>query len=149
MSVRSAKDRVAGLVGIAAAPDFTEHLIWQTLDDAQQAKMISDGFIAVDNPYSEDDVIYTHKLVVDGRDNLVLGSKIALDVPVFLHQGMCDEEVPFNTAFDIASCLDSTQIQIILDKGAGHRYSEAAQLDALIASLDQIYGYYHRQAQTG
>ncbi len=143
------KDRVAGLVGIAAAPDFTEHLIWQTLDDAQQAKMISDGFIAVDNPYSEDDVIYTHKLVVDGRDNLVLGSKIALDVPVFLHQGMCDEEVPFNTAFDIASCLDSTQIQIILDKGAGHRYSESAQLDALIASLDQIYGYYHRQAQTG
>ena len=143
------KDRVAGLVGIAAAPDFTEHLIWQTLDDAQQAKMISDGFIAVDNPYSEDDVIYTHKLVVDGRDNLVLGSKIAIDVPVFLHQGMCDEEVPFNTAFDIASCLDSTQIQIILDKGAGHRYSESAQLDALIASLDQIYGYYHRQAQTG
>jgi len=141
--------RIAGLVGIAAAPDFTETLIWQTLDDEQKARMISDGFIAVENPYSDEDVIYTHKLITDGRDNLVLDSQIALDVPVWLHHGMCDEEVPFKTAFDIAACLNSTQIQLVLDKGAGHRYSEPAQLDALISSLDQIYGYYRRQAETG
>ena len=141
-------NRIAGLVGIAAAPDFTEHLIWQTLDDDTKAKMASEGFLAVENPYSDDDVIYTYDLVVDGRNNLVLDSQIALDVPVFLHHGMCDEEVPYQTAFDIAACLTSTQTRIILDKTAGHRYSEPAQLNAIISSLDQIYGWDSWQAQT-
>ncbi len=138
-------NRIAGLVGIAAAPDFTEQLIWQTLDESQKAKMASDGYLAFENRYSDEDVMYTHNLIIDGRDNLVLNSQIDIDAPIFLHHGMCDEEVPYQTAFDIASALTSSQIQIILDKQAGHRYSEPAQLDAITSSLDQIYSYLARQ----
>jgi len=135
-------NRLAGLIGIAAAPDFTENLIWQSLDEATKQQMVETGFIAMENPYSDEDVIYTYDLITDGRENLVLGNPIDIDVPVFLHHGLEDEEVPYQTAFDIARALHSQSCNIILDKLAGHRYSEPHQLSVLKSSLDQIYAAY-------
>ena len=59
--------RVVGLVGIAAAPDFTETLIWDGLNDQQKRQMQADGQIALPNPYAPEDVVYPYHLVLDGR----------------------------------------------------------------------------------
>ena len=132
--------RIAGLIGIAAAPDFTETLIWDVLDDSQKKQMQDTGQIALPNPYAEGDVIYPYHLVLDGRDNLRLTQKLAFDGPVILHQGMVDEEVPYQTALDIADCLTSDEVEICLDKGAGHRFSGPAQLQALTHSAERLIG---------
>ena len=65
-------DRVAALVGIAAAPDFTEDLIWQPLDASSQSAFKANGQIAVENPYADDPVIYPYHLIEDGRRHLRL-----------------------------------------------------------------------------
>jgi len=129
------KSRVAGMVGIAAAPDFTKTLIWDELTLTQQDQMKKDGQIALPNPYADEDVIYPYHLVEDGQMHLLLDDEIDLDIPVILHQGMQDSEVPWQTATQLAEKLTSTDVQVILDKQAGHRYSEASQIDALLTSI--------------
>ena len=129
------KNRIAGMVGIAAAPDFTEALIWETLTPAQQKRMKIRGQIALPNPYADEDVIYPYHLIEDGQKHLLLKKEIDLNIPVILHQGMQDCEVPWQTAIQLAEKLTSKDVQIILDKHGGHRYSEAAQIDALLASV--------------
>lgn len=145
--LRLAQERpqhIAGLIGIAAAPDFTERLIWDQLDAAGRKAMQDKGFLAVENPYADEDVIYSYDLITDGRRNLVLDSTLDIDVPVFLHHGCLDEEVPYQTALDIADTLSTSDCTIILDKMATHRYSETKQIQALIASIDQIYASFEQ-----
>jgi len=129
-------DRISGLIGIAAAPDFTERLIWDVLDTDERKDMASSGQIAVDNPYSDEDVIYTYALIEDGRKNLRLTQPITFDGPVVLHQGLADHEVPWQTALDISSALTSQDVVVNLVKSAGHRFSEEDQLKMIINSAD-------------
>ena len=133
------KSRIAGMVGIAAAPDFTETLIWDALTPTQQEEMKTKRQIALPNPYADEDVIYPYHLIEDGQRHLLLKNEIDLDIPVILHQGMQDGEVPWQTAIQLAEKLTSKDVQIILDKHAGHRYSEATQIDALLASVMNMH----------
>ncbi len=106
--LNSCRQRIAGLIGIAAAPDFTERLIWQTLNKEQQKQMQQQGHIALPNPYEPGgQLVYPYHLIEDGRANLLLDKPLEFDGPVILHQGMQDEEVPWQTALDIAAVLTS------------------------------------------
>ena len=131
--------KIVGLIGIAAAPDFTETLIWNELDERQRQKMKEEGQIALPNPYADEDVIYRNHLITDGRQNLLLQSDLPISCPIFLHQGMQDHEVPWQTAIDIANAVTSEDVTINLVKGAGHRFSTEAEIAAIIASVDVIY----------
>ena len=135
-------NRIAGLIGIAAAPDFTEDLIWQPLDHDQRNKMKNDGQIAMENPYADDPVIYPYHLIEDGRQHLRLRTPLAITAPVRLLQGMNDAEVPWQTATRLADCLQSDDVVLHFDKTATHRFSEPAQLHLLetilMTLLDQI-----------
>ena len=132
-------ERIAGLVGIAAAPDFTETLIWDALDDRQKQDMQTHGQIALPNPYSDEDVIYSYGLVTDGRQHLRLNAPIPFTGPVVLHQGMADHEVPWQTAIAIADKMDSQSVRINLLKAAGHRFSEPDQLDMIVESVAEMH----------
>ena len=123
--------RVAALVGIAAAPDFTEELIWNALNDAAKADFQTSGQITFENPYADDPVIYPYHLIEDGRQHLRLQAPLLIDAPVRLLHGMQDAEVPWQTATRIAECASSTDVRIHLMKDAGHRFSEPQQLDLL------------------
>ena len=132
------RERVAGLIGIAAAPDFTEKLIWDSLNSQQKQQMKSDGQINVPNPYAPDDAIYTYHLVLDGRDNLVLDKSIELNIPLILFQGMADREVPWQTAIQIAEKWEGEQVEIVLDKRAGHRFSDENQLQQICTATRRL-----------
>ncbi len=127
-------DRVAGLIGIAAAPDFTEDLIWQPLEPAARAAFVEHGQIAQDNPYSDEPVIYPYHLIEDGRQHLRLRHPIDLTQPVRLLHGMKDAEVPWHTAVRLAETLQSDDVKLHIDKTATHRFSEPNQL-ALLATV--------------
>lgn len=131
-------DRVAGLVGIAAAPDFTEDLIWDAFDDAQKALMETDGYVEVPNCYDEEPYRIVKRLIEDGRDHMLLRDPIRLDVPVRLIQGMEDEDVPWQTALKIQEKLTSADVEAILVKDGGHRLSEPQDLDRLARIVDQL-----------
>ena len=130
--------KIAGLIGIAAAPDFTQRLIWDELSQAQQEKMVEEGHIALPNPYADEDVIYPYHLITDGRDNLLLDKPLDITCPIRLLQGMADHEVPWQTASDIALAVLSDDVQITLRKDSGHRFSSDEELALIIDALEDM-----------
>ena len=131
-------DRVAGLIGIAAAPDFTEDLLWAEFDADQRREIETDGVIALSNPYSDEPVRYPWHLITDGRDNLRLRAPLEIAAPVHLLHGMNDEEVPWQTATRTAACLTGEHVELSIVKAAGHRFSEPDQLARLRLALDAM-----------
>ena len=129
---------VAALIGIAAAPDFTQELIWNPLNDAAKAEFQTSGQIIFENPYGDDPVIYPYHLIEDGRQYLRLQTPLSINVPVRLLHGMQDAEVPWQTATRLADRLQSDDVTVILDKTATHRYSEPRQLAQLERVLDDL-----------
>lgn len=123
-------ERVAGLVGIAAAPDFTEELVWQKLTPAQQQEMQQKGVLYEPSDYG-DPLPYTLKLVEDGRKHLLLNKSIAIHAPTHLLQGMKDNDVPWRLAPRIAEKLASPNVQVTLIKEGDHRLSTPADLQLL------------------
>ena len=130
--------RVAALVGIAAAPDFTEELIWDPLSDRAKADFQNSGQITIENPYGDDPVVYPYHLIEDGRQHLQLQAPLLINVPVRLLHGMQDTEVPWQTAIRLANKLQTNDVQVILDKAATHRYSGPSQLARLEYVLDDL-----------
>jgi pimeloyl-ACP methyl ester carboxylesterase len=120
-------ERVAGFVGIAAAPDFTERLIWEALAPWERETLLSTGVLAMPSEYGEPTPI-TLGLIEDGRLHLRLDGPIALDCPVRLLQGQRDGDVPWRTALDIADRVTGDDVRVILVKDGDHRLSREADL---------------------
>ncbi len=131
--------RIAGLIGIAAAPDFTEDLIWDAFSDVQKAEMTTQGYVDLPNCY-EDQAPYriSQKLVEDGRNQLLLGGEIALDMPIRLIQGMQDADVPWSTAARIMEKVTSTDVEVTYVKSGDHRLSAPTDLARLTRTLDGL-----------
>ena len=132
------KDRIAGLLGLAAAPDFTEDLIWEAFDDDQRAAMEREGEVEIPNCYDDDPYHISQKLIEEGRNHLLLRGDIDLDVPVRLIQGMRDEDVPWATALRIAERLSTDDVEIQLVKDGGHRLSDPHDIARLCQTLDSL-----------
>ena len=128
--------RIAGLVGIAAAPDFTEDLIWDRLDAEARAALARDGVFYQPSDYDEAPYPITMGLIEEGRAHLLLRAPIALRCPVRLIQGMADPDVPWKTALKLSERLESSDVEVTLIKGGGHRLSEPDDL----ARLTRVVG---------
>jgi pimeloyl-ACP methyl ester carboxylesterase len=131
-------ERVAGLLGIAPAPDFTEDLSWPSLTPAQQAAIIEEGRVEMPNPYSETPYVYSRRLFEDGRRHLLLGGPIPLRMPVRILHGQNDEAVPWQRSLTLMDRLDSDDVEATFVKGGDHRLSEPRDLDRLGRTLDAL-----------
>ncbi len=132
-------DRVAGLIGIAAAPDFTEVLAWQAMSEEDRATLLRDGVLRVPSRYGEPYPI-TQALIQDGRNHLLLNKPIALDCPVRLLHGQCDPDVPWQTSLRVAERLIGQDVQVILVKDGDHRLSRPADLALLWRVMAALLG---------
>lgn len=132
-------ERVAGLVGIAAAPDFTEDLMWAQLTAAQKRAIQDDGVWKMPSEYG-DPLPITRKLIEDGRQHLLLRDRIAFEGPVRLLQGTADDDVPWQWALKLQDALASDDVEATLVKGGDHRLSEPRDLDRLFATLNRLIG---------
>jgi pimeloyl-ACP methyl ester carboxylesterase len=132
--------RIHGLVGIAAAPDFTEDLVWSRLDAAQRKELCENGAVTLPSQY--DPIGYTHslRLFEDGRRHLVTRAKIPLACPVRLLHGMLDDAVPWQTSSRLAERLQSRDVVVTLVKEGDHRLSRGEDLARLGATLDELLG---------
>jgi pimeloyl-ACP methyl ester carboxylesterase len=132
-------DRVAALIGIAAAPDFTEALIWQAMSFEQRATLMRNGILEQPSRYGDPDPI-TRALIEDGRTRLLLNAPIALDCPVRLLHGQDDPDVPWEMALRIAEQVTSRDVQVMLVKDGDHRLSRPQDLALLRRTLAPFLG---------
>ncbi len=126
--------RVAGLVGIAAAPDFTE---WD-FDAARRAVLARTGILREPSAYSDEPTVFTRAFWESGQAQLLLASEIAIDCPVRLLHGQADRDVPFGIALRLAERLRSADVQTILVKDGDHRLSRARDIALLIATVETL-----------
>jgi pimeloyl-ACP methyl ester carboxylesterase len=133
------RDRVAALIGIAAAPDFTEALMWPAMTIEQRATLERDGVVHRFSQYGEPTPI-TRALIEDGRTRLVLKAPIELDCPVRLLHGQNDPDVPWEVAVRIAERVNSNDVQVILVKDGDHRLSRPQDLSLLCRTLAALLG---------
>jgi pimeloyl-ACP methyl ester carboxylesterase len=135
---RDRPETVAGLVGIAAAPDFTERMWEDELGLAGRSAVMAEGVVLRPSAYSDDPYPITRRLIEDGRANLILDRPLALPMPVRLLQGSADSDVPPAVAlalFDHAACPD---LRLTLVKGADHRFSTPDCLDLITAAVEDL-----------
>ena len=127
------------MVGIAAAPDFTEDLMWEGLSGEQRQDMAQNGYVDLPNCYDDQEPYrITHKLIKDGKKQLLLTSPIALDMPIRLIQGVKDEDVPWSTAGRIMEQVTSDDVEVTYVKSGDHRLSEPHDLARLTRTLDGL-----------
>ena len=130
---------MAGLIGIAAAPDFTEDLMWATYSEAIRKEIMEEGVYLEPSEYG-DPLPITRLLIEEGRNYLLLRGTIDLDCPIRLIQGMRDADVPPETALRIMECVESKDVDLTLVKDGDHRLSEPRDLERLTATLDGLLG---------
>ncbi len=127
-------ERVAGIAGIAAAPDFTD---WG-FDDARKAELAEKTVIYEDNPYGPEPMPTYLKLWEDGEANKLLGKEIPINCPVRLLHGQRDADVPWQISMQLAEKLRSDDVQIRLVKDGDHRLSRPQDIDLLIEAVSGL-----------
>jgi pimeloyl-ACP methyl ester carboxylesterase len=137
LTAMARKARVAALIGIAAAPDFTEALMWQAMSFAEREILMRDGVLRVPSQYG-DPTLITLKLIEDGRSHLLLDQPIEIDCPVRLLHGQCDPDVPWEMALRIAEQVTSKDVQVTLVKDGDHRLSRPADIELLLRTVGAL-----------
>ena len=132
-------ERIAGLIGIAAAPDFTETLLPNELSPEQLAEIEDKGMIVLPSEY-EDDYVISETLLAGSRDSLIMNRPIPVTCPVRLLHGIGDVSVPWRTALDIQDRLQSDDVDVTLIKNGDHRLSEEADLARLLRTVESLLG---------
>lgn len=139
LAAKAIPEKFAGLVTIAAAPDFTEDSMWAGFSDAQKQALEADGQLSLPSDYDEPYII-TQKLIEEGRDQLVLRSPLHLPFPTRFLQGTADTDVDVSVAYRLLDHVTGPNIRLVVLKDADHRFSdpEALQLlDDAIANVVQ------------
>ncbi len=126
--------RMAGFVGVAAAPDFTEALMWESMTFEERRILMQTGRLEVPSDYGSPLPI-TRALIEDGRTRLLLGGPIPIACPVRLLHGQADRDVPWEMALRLASRLTGDDVQVTLVKDGGHRMSRPQDMALLAAAV--------------
>lgn len=134
---RAYPDRIAGLVTIAAAPDFTEDGYAASFSEAQWAALERDGQVEMPSDYMEPYII-TRRLIEDGRNQLVLRAPLPLPFPVRCLQGTADTAVSTGTAVRLLNHADAPDMRLLLVKDADHRFSDGPCLGLIEAAIAEI-----------
>ena len=130
--------RVGGLVGVAPAPDFTRHLMWDGFDDDIRATLKRDGVYLEPSEYGDEPYKITLQLIEEGDNHMILEGGIDLDCPVRILHGMKDPDVPWQHALTIVDALASTDVVLSLAKDGDHRLSEPDDIDRLITTVETL-----------
>jgi pimeloyl-ACP methyl ester carboxylesterase len=126
--------RTHAVVGIAAAPDFTD---WGFTAEQKQ-ELIHRGRIEEPNPYGPEPSVVTRTFWESGQQLRLLNREIAIDCPVRLIHGEQDEEVPVHVAFNLMRRLRSSDVQLNVLKGGGHRLSEPQEIRAILGAVEAL-----------
>ena len=131
-------DRVAGLVLVAPAPDFTTELMWKDLPEEARRQIERDGLWLRPSVYDDGPYPITRDLIEESRKHLVLNHPTPFDGPVRILLGLRDEAIPVDHVLRTAEAITSDDIEITLIKNGDHRLSSLQDLDKLRAAVDAL-----------
>ena len=129
-------DRLAGLVLIAPAVDFTEALLWPRLPEEARAAILRDGRYERPSAYSAEPYVYTRALIEDGRKHLLLGGIVRSYAPVRILQGMKDPDVPYQHAMTLVEHMPMDPVTLTLVRDGDHRLSRDEDMRLLIEAVE-------------
>lgn len=132
------RDRLAGLVGIAAAPDFTQELIWPELSAVDQATLKRDGRLLRPSRYTPEPDILTLKLIEEGARHLVLDKPLDLPCPIHLLHGTADPEVPWQLSLRVLEHVTAPEATLTLVKDGDHRLSQPSDIERLTGIVERL-----------
>ncbi|MEL0436356.1 alpha/beta fold hydrolase [Phycobacter sp. K97] len=132
-------ERIAGMVTIAAAPDFTEDGYWASFTEAQKAKLETHGFVELPSDYMEPYRI-SKRMIEDGRRCLVLRAPLSLSFPVRCLQGTADTAVSTETALRLLDHAECPDMRLTLVKDADHRFSDETCLSLIEQAILDVLG---------
>ena len=131
------RDRVAGLVTIAAAPDFTEDYFWSNLSDMQKSELVSSGRILLPSDYDEPYPI-SLKLIEDGRNHLIFKKSLSVQCPIRMLQGTEDNSVKTQTATKLLNHINCENMRLTLVSKADHSFSSPTCLKLLEQTIYEL-----------
>jgi pimeloyl-ACP methyl ester carboxylesterase len=129
---RGETDRLAGMILIAPAPDFSEELVWPSLPEQARAALERDGV------WRDEQNVFTRQFFEDGRRQSVLGGELRAWCPVRILQGMQDDAVPWRHALKLLEHLAADPATLTLIRDGDHRLSRPQDLDLLRGALTQM-----------
>jgi pimeloyl-ACP methyl ester carboxylesterase len=135
---RAMPNKLAGLVTIAAAPDFTEDSMWAGFSADQRDLLMQQGRVELPSEYSEGPYVITRRLVEDGRTHLVLRQKLTLPFPVRFLQGTADVDVDKAVALRLLDHAEGPDMRLTLVKGADHRFSSPDCLALIERMVEEV-----------
>jgi pimeloyl-ACP methyl ester carboxylesterase len=133
-------NRVNALIGIAAAPDATEALMWPRLPLAAREAILRDGAVRIPSAYAPEGYLITRALIEDGRRHLVMRAPLPIACPVRLLHGLRDPDVPWQVSLDLAQRIEGEDAQVILVRDGDHRLSGEGDLALLLRTLEPLIG---------
>lgn len=122
--------KVQGVIGIAAAPDFSED-IFERLSEEQQKTLLEEGFVEVPNDYSDTPYHYTKAFYEEAKAHLLLDKTQTIDFPIRLIQGMQDQDVPWETAVKIQKNYSGAEVDVLFVDDGDHRLSRPEDLELI------------------
>lgn len=137
LTCKAMPDRIAGLLTIAAAPDFTEDSMWDGFNEAQKAEIMAKGQIKIPSDY-DDPYTITKRFIEDGRDQLVLREPLNLPFPVRFLQGTHDADVDQSVAIRLLNHATGPDMRLVMLKDGDHRFSDPAALQLIEDALQNI-----------
>jgi pimeloyl-ACP methyl ester carboxylesterase len=134
--------RLAGLVLIAPAVDFTESLVWNQAPEAARRAIMDEGAWRRPSAYSDEPDVFTRVLIEDGRRHLIMNGMIRTHCPTVVLQGMRDDAVPYAHALKLMERLGGDPATLTLIKDGDHRLSRPQDLALLNEAIERMIEQY-------
>lgn len=131
-------ERIAGLVTIAGAPDFTEDKYWSAFTEAQREALMRDGRVEVPTEYDDAPYVIMRRMIEDGRSHLVLDHPLRLPMPTRILHGTADTAIDVSFARRLFGHAEGPDVRLHLVKGADHRFSTPECLDLIVQSIEEV-----------
>jgi esterase/lipase len=135
---RARAPQIQGVVGIAAAPDFTE-VIYNALSETQKTTLMEKGVVGVENDYSDEPYHYSKAFYEEAKSHLLLTQNTDIPYPLRLVQGKNDIDVPWQTAVKINDALSHNDSEIILIDDGNHRLSRPNDMQIIDAQIKALF----------
>ncbi len=132
--VQARSARIKALIGVAAAPDFTENLIWAALTEDERAQLMRDGILS----NAEGRGPLTLRFLEEARQHLVLSAPLSVPCPLRLIHGMRDQDVPWGIATQLAAHVAQEDVTLTLIKNGDHRLSNPEDLEILWQTVESF-----------